>query len=506
MQNNFTKSILSFLVAGAMSACPLTAFADSGELSAGSAAGGLLGVADNSAGALLYEVENNDVRDNACSLDMNATLIGTLGNAADLDWYKVNAPYNGKLECTLEPIGYIGQVSSWSVDLFTADNTTIRESMYGVSSGKRIYSADSLAAGTYFVRVTIDANSYVNNAVYLLSTKLSGVDFKQASVEVEDVVYDGSSQEPAVTVKYGNDSLEKGVDYDVEYSNNDGPGTGIATVRGKGMFDGVIAKPFDIAAPSSNENGEGESGSGSGSGTGTGTGEDSGSGTGSGSSGSDTGEGSNEGSNGSQTGDSTGSGTADGSNPTSDGSSSTEPANGDSSGSAASGSTGSNSGTGSNAGSNSGSASGSNSSAASSASASVGRITIFRLYNPYSGEHFYTSNGSERAHLISLGWNNEGIGWVAPSSGAAVYRLYNPYSGDHHFTTSSSERDILVNLGWTSEGVGWRTAGTDGVPVYRQYNPYGEAFYHNYTASKAENDHLVSLGWLAEGVGWYGLR
>ena len=41
------------------------------------------------------------------------------------------------------------------------------------------------------------------------------------------------------------------------------------------------------------------------------------------------------------------------------------------------------------------------------------------------------------------------------SSGTPVYRLYNPYVGDHHFTVSSQERDALVSAGWTDEGIGW---------------------------------------------------
>ena len=34
-----------------------------------------------------------------------------------------------------------------------------------------------------------------------------------------------------------------------------------------------------------------------------------------------------------------------------------------------------------------------------------------------SGEHFYTSSEGERNHLISLGWNDEGIGWYGTGTG-----------------------------------------------------------------------------------------
>lgn len=126
-----------------------------------------------------------------------------------------------------------------------------------------------------------------------------------------------------------------------------------------------------------------------------------------------------------------------------------------------------------------------------------------RLYNPWSGEHFYTSDLKERNNLVKLGWRYEGVGWNAPTTGANVYRLYNPYSGDHHFTTNASEKDTCVRAGWKYEGVGWKSGGS--VKVYREYNPYAECFYHNYTASAAEHKSLCSIGWKDEGVGWYGV-
>jgi hypothetical protein len=87
-----------------------------------------------------------------------------------------------------------------------------------------------------------------------------------------------------------------------------------------------------------------------------------------------------------------------------------------------------------------------------------------------------------------------------------VFRLYNPYAGDHHYTTSASERDHLVSVGWNYEGVGWYSDDNMGQPLYRQYNPYATTGTHNYTTSQAERDNLVSVGWHDEGIGWYGMR
>ncbi|WP_257467932.1 hypothetical protein [Bifidobacterium thermophilum] len=131
---------------------------------------------------------------------------------------------------------------------------------------------------------------------------------------------------------------------------------------------------------------------------------------------------------------------------------------------------------------------------------------MFRLYNKYTGEHFYTSSSVERDSLVKVGWRSEGTGWVAPVSGAPVYRLYNPYvaGGDHHYTMSVRERDALVKAGWRSEGVGWYSGGS--VKVLREYNPYARTGTHNYTTDAKENTALVKAGWRAEGTGWYAVK
>ncbi|MDO4536634.1 MAG: hypothetical protein Q4B54_00585 [Coriobacteriales bacterium] len=131
---------------------------------------------------------------------------------------------------------------------------------------------------------------------------------------------------------------------------------------------------------------------------------------------------------------------------------------------------------------------------------------MYRLYNPNSGEHFYTANANERNLLIQVGWYYEGLGWMAPaSSNVMVYRLYNSNAGDHHYTTSVGERDLLMAAGWSYEGVGWFSDPNATVSVYRQYNPNALSGAHNFTSSKGENDALVAAGWRAEGIAWYGV-
>ncbi len=139
-----------------------------------------------------------------------------------------------------------------------------------------------------------------------------------------------------------------------------------------------------------------------------------------------------------------------------------------------------------------------------SADASVESQAMYRLYNSWSGEHFYTANAEERDNLVVEGWTYEGIGWKAPVTGDPVYRLYNSYAGDHHYTLDEEERDGLIAGGWTDEEVGWYSDPGETVPLYREYNPNEPKCNHNYTTSKEEHDGLVAIGWHDEKVGWYG--
>ena len=134
-------------------------------------------------------------------------------------------------------------------------------------------------------------------------------------------------------------------------------------------------------------------------------------------------------------------------------------------------------------------------------------VAMYRLYNKYTGEHFYTSDVDERTELWGAGWTNEGIGWYAPESGDEVYRLYNSFApgGDHHYTADENEYDELQKLGWLGEGSSWNTVTAEDLvsfPVYRLYNPNAASGAHHYTTDAAERDALVEAGWKDEGTGW----
>ncbi len=131
--------------------------------------------------------------------------------------------------------------------------------------------------------------------------------------------------------------------------------------------------------------------------------------------------------------------------------------------------------------------------------------SLFRLYNPNSGEHLYTGSAEEGMNLVEAGWIYEGVAWKIPAEGLPIHRVYNPNAGDHHYTGSMEEVNNLVSYGWLYEGVAWNTP-VKGVMVYRLYNPNAFTGAHHYTPSDEERDYLVSLGWQYEGVAWNGAK
>ena len=128
--------------------------------------------------------------------------------------------------------------------------------------------------------------------------------------------------------------------------------------------------------------------------------------------------------------------------------------------------------------------------------------TLYRAYNPNTGEHLYTQNGNEIPFVVRAGWRNEGTAWEAPSQGAPVYRMFNPNNGgDHHYTLNMNEVNMLKGKGWRYEGESWKSGGS--TPVYRLYNPNAKSGTHHFTTLVSERDHLRKVGWRYEGVAFY---
>jgi C1A family cysteine protease len=141
-------------------------------------------------------------------------------------------------------------------------------------------------------------------------------------------------------------------------------------------------------------------------------------------------------------------------------------------------------------------------------------ITRYRLYSDVTKEHLYTTDTNEYSVLAIRGWVAEGAiyqlyGGAGSLNGVAAvpfYRLYNPISYQHHWTTDANEYNVLGQGDWLREGVDgyilpFSVVGS--MPVYRLYlNAFGGL--HLWTTDLNEKSVLsTSRGWVDEGVAGY---
>lgn len=126
---------------------------------------------------------------------------------------------------------------------------------------------------------------------------------------------------------------------------------------------------------------------------------------------------------------------------------------------------------------------------------------VYRLYNPSTAEHLYTTDANEKDTLYKIGWGYEGVGWYSTSSGGqGVVRLYNKGLGHHLYTTDQNEiKELTTKYGWVKDNGGnalFRSSGN--CKIYRMYNA-GHSGLHLLTTDANEYRTLPSAGWSPEG-------
>ena len=127
---------------------------------------------------------------------------------------------------------------------------------------------------------------------------------------------------------------------------------------------------------------------------------------------------------------------------------------------------------------------------------------VHRLYNPNTGEHFWTSDPDEAESLEGMGWTDEHVAWRSPVV-QIVYRLMNPYSGLHFWTVDHGEACALIDQGWKWErdAVAFASTSATDNPIYRLYN--ASTAMHMFTANPNERTALIADGWTDEGIAFY---
>ncbi|MBV7391098.1 MULTISPECIES: hypothetical protein [Enterococcus] len=145
----------------------------------------------------------------------------------------------------------------------------------------------------------------------------------------------------------------------------------------------------------------------------------------------------------------------------------------------------------------------------SDAEATLGTKPIYRMYNLNTGEHLFTPSDRECSLILKLGWVSEGVAYYAPVEHSgnvpSIKRLYNTAADDHHYTVSNEEVEYLVSQGWKNDQIEYSGAGSNGLPVYRLYNPNSTTGTHHFTLNTIERRGLLKLGWIDEGVAFKAL-
>ena len=150
--------------------------------------------------------------------------------AAKLAWDLPDDYYNGKekrpkISVTLDGVPLkVGK--DYTLSYVNCKNASVSESAQVIASGKGEY------AGSLSISFTIRPLSLNSGSVTVS--------------RIRDVVYNGKSQEPSFTVKYGKTVLKKDVDYTVSCYWNVDAGTASVTIRGKGNYEGSVYTDFRI--------------------------------------------------------------------------------------------------------------------------------------------------------------------------------------------------------------------------------------------------------------------
>ena len=142
-------------------------------------------------------------------------------------------------------------------------------------------------------------------------------------------------------------------------------------------------------------------------------------------------------------------------------------------------------------------------------------VTRYRLYSSGTFEHLYTTDLNEYNVLpVCCAWIPEGAiykifsgpGSYGGVTAVAYFRLYNPFSHQHHWTTDPNEYAVLASFGWVQEGTDGYilpTGAAGTLPLYRLYLNAAGGLHLWTTDANERNVLTASQGWINEGIAGY---
>ena len=158
--------------------------------------------------------------------------------------FTISAKSANSLTMTVSPTGYTydGKPKTPSVTVKDGSVTLANGVDYTVS-----YS-NNTNVGTATAKITCMGNYTGTKSANFTISKAAPVAISSGTVSLGTTyyIYDGTAKQPAVTVKYGTETLVNGTDYTVSYTNNTKAGTASVTITGKGSYTGTVTKNFTI--------------------------------------------------------------------------------------------------------------------------------------------------------------------------------------------------------------------------------------------------------------------
>lgn len=141
----------------------------------------------------------------------------------------------------------------------------------------------------------------------------------------------------------------------------------------------------------------------------------------------------------------------------------------------------------------------------------LGNVPVYHLRNNANGS-LLTTDRNEYTVLLTHGWSDKGVAFYADPAGSntgyATYRMYNERTGNHYFATED-QLDSVKKAGFTQQGEAFaatsvtrqEVAPSSGQRlVYRFGSMPGNR--HFWTTDIYERDNMINAGYRYEGVAW----
>ena len=180
---------------------------------------------------------------------MLMALLPLAGFAEVLDQSKFSAS-NINYGTTTFPTVSTGTPAAYTASTdYTVDETKIYKNDQGTESIP-VANLATTGTGTYYVKIN-GAGEYASQDPFYIPFLINGIAIEASHITISGTyTYIGSQIKPTVSVAISGTTLNKDVDYTLDYGDNVAAGTnaGSVTVKGIGSYSGTPSKTFDIGA------------------------------------------------------------------------------------------------------------------------------------------------------------------------------------------------------------------------------------------------------------------